>query len=87
MREDLEARAEELAEKAECSRCGAVIMEEPSALGVSGVSVRGLATGLVNHFTLCGMCGLAVREFLMPALATDSVFQKLKASLMMVWAK
>jgi hypothetical protein len=64
MRPDLEQRAEELARRATCTRCGCVILESVGAAGAVTGTLRSLAVGSTEHIKLCGGCAFALRLFL-----------------------
>lgn len=87
MTEETEERAERLATKAKCSRCGEVILESSSAVGAVTGQYRSVAIGVSCSFALCGMCGLRLREFISPTVTADPVYQRLRDSLHRAWQR
>lgn len=81
----LEERAAEVAADARCGVCDKVILDRPDATGALVVRIRALYSGLGENVQLCGMCGLAVREILSPALKTDARYQRVKTEMIRMW--
>ena len=77
----------ENAEKANCSRCEAKIIDTPSIAGTVFVNYYVPTLGIQVRGFLCGDCGLSFREFLMPSLTDDQAFQALAAGLRAEWDK
>lgn len=75
-----------MSDELKCNRCETVLAEDSSVAGSSAgvVACPGAASKI--HFALCGKCGLALREFLSPALETDELFQTVKAELYRRWS-
>lgn len=82
---NLEERAAEVAAEARCGMCLKVILDQPDATGALVVRIRALYSGLSENVQLCGMCGLAVREILNPALKTDTRYQRVKNEMIRMW--
>lgn len=78
----LEERAEAAARTAVCTRCDVVILEDRSATGVLFGRLIVPVLGVKRQFQLCGKCGLALREFLYPELASDPDYQLKKLALL-----
>lgn len=87
MTEETEERARQLAADLKCGRCGAVILDSLSAVGAVTGQYRAVAIGVVIPFTLCGMCGLRLREFLCPEVTDDPQYQALRDSLHQAWGR
>lgn len=75
----------ENASKAHCARCKVQIIAQPSVTGTVMVNYYVPALGVKDRGFLCGMCGLAFREFLMPELLDRPDFQAVKAQLQARW--
>lgn len=73
------------AKSAYCSRCKIQIVEDPGMAGTVFVNYYVPAVGVRQRMFLCGNCGLAFREFLVPGLADDPLFQAVKAELQARW--
>lgn len=87
MTEETEERARQLAAELKCGRCGEVILDSPSAVGAVTGRYRAAAIGVMIPFTLCGMCGLRLREFLCPKAIDDPQYQALRDSLHQEWSR
>lgn len=74
----LPASVVDTAKSANCSRCGCVVVESKAIAGTVMVSLYVPALGARERLILCGLCGLAAREFLHPELADSPVFQAVK---------
>lgn len=83
---DLEERAALLAADAPCRRCGVKVLSAGSALGIVTGVYRAVALNANVPFTLCGGCGIDLREFLDPALRQDEMFQESAGVLRRGWA-
>lgn len=73
------------AKKAECQRCKEKIVDSSSMTGTVFVNYYVPALGVRQRLFLCGACGLAFREFVMPELETNAVFQAVKTKLLAAW--
>lgn len=82
----LPASTVERAKSAHCSRCAAVVVDEPSIAGTLMLQYYVPALGVRQRAILCGACGLAFREFLLPSLAEDQTYQAVVAELRSRWA-
>ncbi len=71
-----------LAAGAACTRCKIQIISSPSVTGTVFVQYYVPALGVNERGFLCGACGLAFREFLLPELTGDPVFRSAKAELL-----
>lgn len=87
MTEETEERARQLAAEAPCSRCGEVILDGPSAVGVVTGQYRLVATRQSVPYQLCGMCGLRLREFLFPESTRDPRYTALRDALHQAWGR
>lgn len=83
----LEENAAKAAAKASCDRCGRTIMETESAIGVVTGYYRAVALGTVSPFSMCGECGLELREFITPQLKEDPVYLGLKRTVQGMWSR
>lgn len=79
------ADLDEAALSTKCARCQVVIAEESSVAGTTMVSFYTPATGNRQRMFLCGLCGLAFKEFMIPQLADDESFQQAKTALQAAW--
>lgn len=86
MKPEIEAAAEQAALEARCERCRTFVVMDASAAGTILGRLIIPGAGKKHSFQLCGKCGLQLREFLMPELEFDRVFQEAKAALMEHWA-
>lgn len=75
----------ENASKAHCARCKEQIVAQESMTGTVFVNYYVPALGQRHREFLCGMCGLAFREFLYPELEQDQKFQTVKRMLQGRW--
>ena len=73
------------AREAKCSRCEAVVVDEPSVTGTIMVSYYVPTLGVRHRVVLCGACGLAFREFIQPNLLQDPLYTAVKAELQARW--
>lgn len=85
LKRQMAERAEELARHAKCTRCQTEILEEESAIAAIYGQFRVPVVGRVDHFKLCGMCGLLLREFLVPGVVNDAAYQEAKQELILAW--
>jgi hypothetical protein len=74
----LEERAEAAAREAVCTRCDAVILDEPSRAGVVFGRLMVPVLGAKHEFQLCGRCGLGLREYLYPEVQHDPRYNLIK---------
>lgn len=75
----------ENASKAHCARCKEQIVAQESMTGTVFVNYYVPALGKREREFLCGMCGLAFREFMYPELLTNETFQNVKGMLQERW--
>lgn len=73
------------AKSAGCQRCREPIVDGTSLEGTVFVSFEAVATGAHSRLILCGPCGIAFREFIIPALVDSPGFQAVKAKLLARW--
>ena len=79
---DLEAEAEAAAERARCTICDVRIMGEKSRDGVLFGRIVGPFLEQPLTFQVCGLCGLKLREFIVPDVLDDPVYVESKATLL-----
>jgi len=80
--QSLDERAEEAAENAQCTRCGVIILQDTSSSGVVFGRIMVPLLRVTHTYQLCGKCGLALREFVFPALQSDPHFLEVKRRLL-----
>lgn len=73
------------ASEAHCVRCGEQIIAQESMTGTVMVQYYVPALGVRERGFLCGLCGLAFKEFLRPDLLTNEAFQDMKVELQGRW--
>lgn len=78
----LDERAEAAAQEAVCTRCLAVILDEPSKAGLVFGRVLVPLLGVKDTFQLCGKCGLGLREYLYPEIALDPQYWSARQELL-----
>ena len=83
--DDLPDEVVENASKAYCARCKEQIVAQESMTGTVFVNYYVPALGKRHREFLCGMCGLAFREFIHPELEQNETFQNAKAMLQGRW--
>lgn len=83
--DDLPPEVVALARTANCTRCNAVVVDEPSVVGTIMFNYYLPSLGMRHRGYLCGACGLLFREFLYPALKDNEAFQALAARLRGTW--
>lgn len=81
----LEQKAARAAKRTRCGRCQVVILDSPSAMATVTGYYRAPALGTVTPYSLCGECGLLLREFLNPRLLDDSVYRASAKILREAW--
>lgn len=81
----LPATVVETAKTAKCTRCATTVVDEPSIAGTLMLQYYVPALGVRQRAILCGACGLAFREFLLPPLAEDPTYQAVVAELRSRW--
>lgn len=79
--EGMPAEVVDNAKKAKCARCEEVVVEAASMRGTVMVNYYVPALGKRDRVILCGMCGLAFREFIYPYLLDNPQYQAAKAAL------
>lgn len=84
----LPAAVVETAKKAKCTRCDVQIVEQgdEKMAGTVMVSYYVPALGVKQRGFLCGPCGLAFREFLVPSLETNPLYRAVVTELRSRWA-
>lgn len=81
----LPAAVVDRAKEAKCSRCKIQVVESPAIRGTVMVSYYVPALGQRRRGVLCGACGIAFREFLMPELLDNPAYQQVAARLRQEW--
>lgn len=78
----LPADVVETAKKAKCTRCGDQVVESKALTGTVFLNLYVPALGARERLFLCGVCGLAAREWLHPELQGNPMFQAVKTELL-----
>lgn len=78
----LPASVVETAKGAKCTRCGDQIIESKALTGTVFLNLYVPALGARERLFLCGVCGLAAREWLHPELQGNPMFQAVKTELL-----
>lgn len=82
---DLPPEVVEVAREATCTRCGTVVVDEPSVAGTIMFNYFLPAIGQKQRGYLCGACGLLFREFLHPELVDNEAYQAVAKALRGTW--